>query len=69
MYGPNDANFIKQILYKDEKLREIKAEQLGYPMIVGGKYEEFPQDAELASALTPENELFANFITQKEEEE
>lgn len=64
-YGTNDANFIRQILYKDETLRRQKALELGYPMVVNGKIKNFP-DIELASVLDPENELFSNFVEEKE---
>lgn len=68
MYGPNDSDFIRRVLYKDPMLIQAKAKDLGYPMRVRGKLQEFPQDAEAISVINPENEMFANFVELKEEE-
>lgn len=70
IYGMGEAMHIKKILYRDEELLRIKAESLGYPMIVNGRREDFPGDAELISVINPHKELFANsVILQREEDE
>lgn len=62
MYGPNEAEYIRKVLSRDNELWQEKAKELGFPMINKGQIINFPLDAEVISKIKIEDELFLNCV-------